>query len=109
MSKWGSVWRRPANSLRARFALLIGISGVLLGIVVIGILEWKLESYTLDAQQRELKVVANEISDRLAKDIRSRSREISLTGSILERAHISQPDAVRDLLEKLKEEQNSYA
>lgn len=99
----------PTKSLRARFALMMGISGLLFGIVVTGILEWRLEAFTFSAQQNSLRIVANEIGGQLASDLRARKREIALTAELLEKARLGNPAEIRGLLEKLKGEQPSYA
>ena len=99
----------PAKSLRTRFAIIMGISGLVLGMVVTAILEWQLEAFTFEAQQKSLKVAANELNGRLGKDLRARSREIVMIAGVLEKAHISDRADIRSLLDKLKDEQSSYA
>jgi hypothetical protein len=51
----------PTKSLRSRLALLMGLSGLLLGLVVTSLIEWRLEAYTFNAQQHALTVAANEL------------------------------------------------
>jgi PAS domain S-box-containing protein len=99
----------PAKSLRARFSLLMGVSGVVFGFVVTVLLGWQLEIFTLKAQHKLLRTAANELNNRLDKDLRARSREITLAAGLLEKARLNDHAAIRSLLEKLKEEQSSYA
>lgn len=89
--------------------MLMGISGVILGILVTAVLAWQLEAFTYEAQQKALKVAANELSGRLEKDLRARSREIVLLAEVLSKARITETSDIRGLLEKLREEQSSYA
>ena len=99
----------PTRSLRARFAVLMGLAGLLFGVIITGVLEWRLESFTFDAQHRALKLAANEISLQLAKDLRARRREIVLAARLLEQSQHRSESSVRDLLESLRREQSSYA
>lgn len=88
---------------------MTGISGLLFGVAVTGILEWRLETFTFNAQQHALKIAANEISGELASDLRARKREIALTAGLLEKTRPADAAEIRALLEKLKQEQPSYA
>ncbi len=99
----------PAKSLRARFALLMGVGGLLLGMGVAAVLAWHLESNTFDTQQHALVVASNELAGRLASDLRARRREVVLTGGLMDKTQLSAPADLRALLDKLKEEQPSYA
>ena len=99
----------PDRSLRSRIALLMGMMGLLLGVIVTAVIDWRLEAYTLEAQQHALNVAANEVGGRLASDLRARKREIMLATGLLEKTRMSQADDVRALIQKLKEEQSSYA
>ncbi|MFO1327158.1 MAG: PAS domain S-box protein [Rubrivivax sp.] len=99
----------PARSLRTRLALLLGATGLLLGLLVAAVVEWRLESAARAAQQHALQVAANEVGGHLAADLRARKREVVLTGGLLEKTRLSDPADIRALLEKLKDEQSSYA
>lgn len=99
----------PGKSLQARFALLMGLSGLLFGIVVTAILEWRLEAFTFDAQQNALQLAANEVSGRLANDLRAREREVVVLAGLIETTRLTATSDIRGLLEKLRKEQSSYA
>ncbi len=99
----------PSRSLRTRFALFVGACGLLLGIASTAFLEWQLETTTVNSQRQALQVIANEVAGRLATDLGARKREIVLTAELLEKTRISDPSDIRAILEKLKEEQPSYA
>jgi len=99
----------PARSLRARFVLLMGVGGLLFGLVATGILEWRLETYTFDAQARALKVAANEVGARLGSDLRARNREIVVTAGLLESLRPTSPRDLRRVLERLQQAQPGYA
>lgn len=98
-----------AHSLRNRFALFMGIGGVVLGVAMTGFLQWRLETFAHEAQRNALKVAANGIAGRLAGDLRAREREIMLAAALIGQSRLSDAAAIRLLLEKLKGEQSSYA
>lgn len=99
----------PAKSLQARFALLMGLAGLALGIVVTGLLQWRAEVAMRATQQQALAVAAHQVQGRLDADLLARKREITLAAHMLERGHMHDPADIRALLETLKDEQSSYA
>jgi PAS domain S-box-containing protein len=87
----------------------MGITGLLFGVVVTAVLEWRLEVFTLNSLQHSLNSAANEIGGRLASDLSARKREIVLMAGLIEKTRSTEPSDIRSLLEKVKEEQPSYA
>jgi len=92
-----------------RFALLMGTVGLLFGIAAAAVLEWRAESLMDATQRRSLLIAANEISSRIETDLLARQREVGLVAGLLERSDTVEPAMVRDMLDRLKQDQPDYA
>lgn len=88
---------------------MMGVTGLVFGAAVAGLLEWELERKALESHQRALTSAATEINERLASDLRARRRELILTGKVLEATKVHGPADLRKVLDTLKADQNSYS
>ncbi len=99
----------PAQSLRSRFAWVMGISGMLFGLALTGYFVLQLENTTRTSVQKTLQITSQQIAGRLAEDLEDRERELGLLTELIQSVPLNKAAEIRHLLNKLKQEQPSYA
>jgi PAS domain S-box-containing protein len=99
----------PKRSIRVRFALAMGLSGIVFGLLVTGFMAWRSESGVREAAQQTVNQLALKIAGRIADDLESRRHEVAFLADLIATADIDQAPAIRDLLDSLKRRQPGYA
>ncbi|PXW97513.1 diguanylate cyclase (GGDEF)-like protein [Sphaerotilus hippei] len=99
----------PFRSVRGRFSLAMGASGIVFGLLLTAFMEWRWEVGIQEGAQRTLQVTAHKIARTLVEDLDNRQQEISLMADLLSSTGLSDPEQVRPLLDGLQKRQPAYA
>ncbi len=107
------VWLRtkfsPYRSVRARFAFVMGVGGIAFGLLLTGLMEWRLEATTRTAALHALHLTAHSIASRLTTDLEAREREVVLMANLVGTSGIADLASIRFLLDGLKKREPTYA
>ncbi len=98
----------PFRSVRARFSTAMGLLGLVFGLLLTGIIEWRIERDVRAAASHNLQAVASNIAHRLNEDLANRHREVALLAALLGSQLIAH-DAMEFVLNGLKSRQPVYA
>ncbi|MEN9315473.1 MAG: hypothetical protein RIS35_1866, partial [Pseudomonadota bacterium] len=82
---------------------------IVFGLVLTGAIAIHLEARTREEANRLLEATARRIAARLVADLREREREVVALTFLIERTGRSEPAAVRELLDGLKQRRPDYA
>ena len=99
----------PKRSMRARFARAMGVSGIIFGVLVTGFMEWRSEASVREAAQQTVNQLALNIAGRIDDDLEIRRHEVAFLAELIGTSKISEPAAIRRLLDGLKDRQPAYA
>jgi len=97
------------SSMRTRVALLMGVGGLVFGLILTAVMEFKIESNSLAAAGLARAVAAEHVAGRLAADIRDREQEIQFAAAVIESQSGADPAAVRVMLDRLARDRPQYA
>ena len=99
----------PFRSMRARFSLAMGVTGIIFGIVLTSLIEWRIESVLRESAEKTLNSLASDIAATLTDDLANRQKEISLVADLIGVSGIVPPEMVRSVVDGLKQRQSAYA
>lgn len=99
----------PFRSLRARFAVAMGVFGITLGMVMTGLIEWRLEEGLSASARDSLQSTASEIAHTLSDSLETRQHEVALIGSLVGLSQLKEFNALQEVLDGLKQRQPTYA
>jgi diguanylate cyclase (GGDEF)-like protein len=97
------------SGLRVRFALAMGAFGIALGVLMGGVINWRLEEGLRGAAHVQLQAIAHELADYLSQSLGSRSREIALVADLVGRTAAADPLPIRHALDLVRQRQPAYA
>lgn len=97
------------SGLRVRFALAMGAFGIALGVLMGGVINWRLEEGLRSAAHVQLQAIAHELADYLNQSLGSRAREIALVADLV--GHTAAADALplRHAIDLVRQRQPAYA
>jgi len=98
----------PFRSVRARFAMAMGILGLAFGLLLTGIIGYRMERNLRDAAHDSLDAIATNIAHRLGQDVGNRHREVALMADLLTNNLLFQ-DSIGQVIDGLKARQPVYA
>lgn len=98
----------PFRSVRARFSAGMGVLGLVFGLLLAGIIEWRIERELRAAARGSLQSIATSIAQRLNEDLGNRHREVALMADLLSNDLITS-DAITKVIDGLKSRQPIYA
>lgn len=98
----------PFRSVRARFSAAMGVLGLVFGLLLTGIIEWRIERDLRASAQDSLNAIASSIAHRLNEDLANRHREVALMADLLN-SKLLVPDAIGRVIDELKRRQPVYA
>jgi len=99
----------PTRSLRFRIALMMGATGLVFGVIMSALFQWRLELDAFRATEHALHATTNRLADRLALDLSVHKRELVVMGSLLRQNGLDDPARIRALFDDLKSTQPNYA
>ncbi len=95
--------------MRGRFAFVMGVSGIVLGSLLTGVMEWRWERSAEASARRALQLTALRIAGTLAKDLEARKHEIQVMAELIGRGPLDAPDLIRDQFDRLQAREPGYA
>ncbi|HEY9193674.1 MAG TPA: ATP-binding protein [Methyloversatilis sp.] len=95
--------------MRSRFAFVMGGGGIAFGLLLTGLMEWRLETTARTAALQALHLTAHSIASRLTADLENREREVALMADLAGTSGITDPASIRFLLDGLKKREPTYA
>ncbi|MDP4301860.1 putative bifunctional diguanylate cyclase/phosphodiesterase [Leptothrix discophora] len=99
----------PMRSVRARYSLVMALSGIVFGSLVTFSMEWRWERAARAAVRDTLHVTAHRIASTLVDDLENRHHEVSLLADLISLSRLKDPDAIRVPFDRLKRRQPDYA
>jgi len=100
---------RRLSSLRVRFALAMAAFGISLGLLMGGVINWRLEDGLRSTARVQLRAIAHELADYLDQSLGSREREMALVADLVARSSAADLDPVRSTIEQVRLRQPAYA
>ena len=98
----------PFRSVRARFSVAMGVLGLFFGLILTGIIEWRIERDLRASAHDTLQSIASGIAHRLNEDLANRHREVVLMADLL-KLEFPSSDSTAQILNGLKRRQPVYA
>lgn len=98
----------PFRSVRARFSAAMGLLGLVFGLLLTGIIEWRIERDLRASAHDSLHAIASSIAHRLNEDLANRHREVALMADLLN-SDLLAPDGIGRVIDELKRRQPVYA
>ncbi len=109
------MWKRfikrlsPFASVRGRYSAVMGMSGIVFGLLLTGLMEWRWEGSTKSIEHEALHQIAHRIASNIDQDLAHRKEELHLLSDLLLRSKLSSPDEIRAMLDSLRASQPAYA
>lgn len=98
----------PFHSVRARFSTAMGVLGLVFGLLLTVIIEWRIERDLRATAHDGLHAIASSIAHRLKEDLANRYGEVALMAHLLSKELLS-PDSIGLVIDGLKSRQPIYA
>jgi PAS domain S-box-containing protein len=87
----------------------MGVGGIVFGLLLTGLMEWRLEKSTRTAALHALHLTSHSIASRLTTDMENREKEVALMADLVGRSGVTDPASIRFLLDGLKKREPAYA
>lgn len=98
----------PFRSVRGRFSAAMGGLGLVFGLLLTGIIEWRIERDLRAAAHDSLHSIASSIAHRLNEDLATRHREVALMADLLN-SNLLSINSTERVIGGLKDGQPVYA
>lgn len=95
--------------MRGRYSAAMGLSGIVFGLLLTGLMQWRWEASTKNIEFEALHQIAHQIASNLDQDLVHRKEELQLVSDLLLQAKLANPAEIRALLDKLQGSQPEYA
>lgn len=95
--------------MRGRYSATIGVSGIVFGLLLTGLMAWRWEVSTKKIEYEVLHQIANRIARNLDQDLAHRKEELHLVSDLLLRTKLSSTVEIRAMLDNLQASQPEYA
>jgi diguanylate cyclase (GGDEF)-like protein len=99
----------PFRSMRGRYSAAMGASGIVFGLLLTGLMQWRWEVSAKNVEYEALHQIAHRIARHLDLDLAHRKEELHLASDLLLRSKLASPVEIRALLDNLQGSQPEYA